>query len=159
MQDLDNFKNIVSSSDILRERWLTISSQVIEEIHQRYGELLDREAVMQLSNVRISVLTGDEMDWRPEALANLPQLRRATELAEIKAKIESEDAAEAVAAEFDGLSPTERMARSRELGLEKREEPTRLTVEEQAKEVARINALPLSGAAKLAEARKAGLSF
>jgi len=160
LRDLENFRAIVADSDLLRERWLTKTSEIIAECEARYGEVLDRESLMQLTSVRLFVLTGDpDTDWKPEALQQLPALRRATELADLKRRIEEEDSSAVVSAEFDGLSPTEKMAKSRELGLNKTtNDRLQLSEEDAMREAAKINAFPGSNAQKLAMARAAGLT-
>lgn len=157
MQDQENFRAVVAASDLLRERWLTLSSTIIAECADSFGETIDRESLMALNSVRLAVLTGDDFDWRAEAQQQLPALKRATELAEIKRRIEEEDA-QAVFEEFDGLSGPERLAKARELGICSRaEDNSKPTLEQQSKEAARINGLNLSPQQRMAEARRAGL--
>lgn len=159
MQDQENFRAIVADSDILRERWLTLSSKIIAECADTLGETVDRESLMSLNSVRLAVLTGDDFDWRAEAQQQLPALKRASELAEIKRRVEAEDAA-AIAAEFDDLPPRERMTKAHSMGIgQKAGAPAQLSDEEKMDAATRINGMRLSGAQKIAEARKAGLTY
>ncbi|MEM6635536.1 MAG: hypothetical protein AAF667_06555 [Pseudomonadota bacterium] len=157
MQDTENFRAIVAESDLLRERWLTLSSQIIAECADQFGETVDRESLMMLNSVRLSVLTGETFDWRAEAQQQLPALKRASELADIKRRVEAEDAA--AIAELDDLPPSERLSKAHAMGLGQHEAPAQLSDEEKMTEALRINSMRLSGVQRLAEARKAGLTY
>ncbi|MEL6801453.1 MAG: hypothetical protein AAFO80_16385 [Pseudomonadota bacterium] len=159
MQDVSNFKNIVAQSVVLRERWLNLTSKIINEIESGYGEVIDREALAELNSVRLATLTGEEFDWRAEATQQFPILKRATEVAKIRAKIEAEDEA-AITSEFDGLSPSEAMAKSRALGIgQKVEDRPSLTIDQQADAARKINAMQLSPQERMNQARKSGLKY
>ena len=159
MQDTENFRALVASSDVLRERWLTITSKIIAECADKFGETLDRESLAALNSVRLATLTGDDFDWRAEAQQQLPALKRAAEYAAIREKVQAEDA-QAIAAEFDHLDPNARMAKARATCIgQKVEAPVVLSEQEKLDAATRINGLRLSPQQRMAEARKAGLTF
>lgn len=155
MDDGTDFKNIVASSDRLKARWEAVSTKMIADGREALGVNLSLEDLIQLPSTRIAVLSEDGLSdgWLNEA-KKLDRVQAHLKQVELKRALEAGEAD--AHAEFGKLSPSARITRSRELGLDtKAGERADHSAESEARHLRLC--LSLSPVARLSYARQHGL--
>lgn len=115
-----NFRNIVASSPVLRERWNSVTDAAIENA-AREGIVVSREELLTLDSIRTHVVSGDAatgIAWRDEAERKIPAFTQKAESRRFLTAFKSNDADEKSKVEMELLrkNPTERMRIAREGG-------------------------------------------
>ncbi len=165
MNNTDSFRANVAASPELQARWHTITEALISEARDKWGVELTKEDLADSNNssLRLFVLTGEKIgDPLEQMQQTLPALKKAQEVRELRDAITREDHAEHDAAmqELEALAPAARMAKAREMGANfdgaVNEEPASMNAEQKAAALKRL--ATLRGSAKIAEARRLGLT-
>lgn len=160
----DTFRAQVAASPELQARWHTITDQLISEAREKLGVELEKQDLASLSAVKLFVYTGEMIgDALEQCQKTLPAMKKAVELRELREAISREDHAnhESALEALNSKSPAERMRLARESGAtlpgaESGDEPEPMAPNAKAAALARLS--NLRGSARIAEARRLGLS-
>lgn len=161
----DNFRAIVAQSPELQARWHTITDTLIAEAKAKFGVDLAKEDLADMTTVRLFTMTGEMIgDPLEQMQQTIPALKQAAKVRELREAITREDHPNHTTAveELTSKSPAERMRLAREGGATlpgaygPDDSASELTPAEREAAIQRI--AKLRGGAKIAEARRLGLS-
>lgn len=164
MDDLDHFRQTVSSSPALTQRWTEISDAAIAHA-AKHGIVMTRHDCLQIDRLRLATSSGDDElahGWQEEAEAKIDAWKQRAESRKFMDALNSANETEAAKARADVMarSPQERMRIAREGGETLAKPATTkkdLTPEERAKIIAQLDAAGIKGSERIRRAREAGL--
>ncbi|WP_273283226.1 hypothetical protein [Pseudooceanicola atlanticus] len=118
-EDVESFRLLLKDSPDLKDRWDSLVTLYTAEA-AALGVTVSASDLMTVNAIRLHCLTGDGTigDWKQQASESIPAFREKAEAVragQILADT-ADERHDAVAAEFDRLSPQEKMRRAREMG-------------------------------------------
>ncbi|WP_425080057.1 hypothetical protein [Ruegeria denitrificans] len=152
----ENFRNLVSSGgDLTRARWEAVSDKIISDASRLLGVELSREDVIAMPSARIATLTDEPLsELYLDEIQQLEGVKEQVRQKELREALERGE--EDAHAELARLSPHQRIARARQLGMtdtRQRREPT--SAADEATLLRRL--ITLSPANRITKARAWGL--
>ncbi|WP_298845986.1 hypothetical protein [uncultured Ruegeria sp.] len=155
MSDHENFRNLVASGgDLTRARWEAVSDKIISDASRMFDVELTREGVMSMPSARIFTLSDEPLsELYVEEIKQLEGVKEQVRQHEQRVALEQGD--DEVHAELARLSPHQRIARARQLGMTDQPQRAPTSAADEATLLRRL--MTLSPAQRITKARAWGL--
>ena len=151
----ENFRNLVSSGgDLTRARWEAVSDKIINDASRLLGIELSREDVIAMPSARIATLTDEPLsELYLDEIQQLEGVKEQVRRHELRVALEQGD--DEAHAELARLSPHQRIARARQLGMTDQPQRAPTSAADEATLLRRL--MTLNPAERIAKARAWGL--